>query len=156
MAKIRKKFSPQYQHGCPHENVDKSLELVRIDFLADGSDGADRGIVALQLFFDLLHAVHDGGMVPAAHDVADLFQSGVIFLAEVHGNLTGISDIGGAFVAVDIGGRNMEMLRYDLDNQLRSYLAAFSRRNDIFDRFFRKKHINGPFFQGGKGDPACD
>ena len=124
MAQIRKKVSPQYQHGCPHENVDKSLELVRIDFLADGSDGADRGIVALQLFFDFLHAVHDGGMVPAAHDVADLFQSGVIFLAEVHGNLTGISDIGGAFVAVDIGGRNMEMLRYDLDNQLRSYLPC--------------------------------
>ena len=116
MAQTGKRFSPQDQHACPQWNVNKSSPLVWVNFLSDGSDGTDGGIVVLQLFFDLFHAVHDGGVIAAAHDVADFLQSGAVLLAEVHGNLTGVGDIGGTLVAVDVGGRNMEMLRHDLDD----------------------------------------
>ena len=87
-----------------------------VNFLSDGSDGTDGGIVVLQLFFDFFHAVHDGGVIAAAHDVADFLQGGAVLLAEIQGHLAGVGDIGGALVAVDIGRRNMEMFRHDLDD----------------------------------------
>ncbi len=74
-----------------------------VNFLSDGSDGTDGGIIVLQFFFDLLHAVHDGGVIAAAHDLADFLQGGAVILAEIHGYLAGVGDIGGTLVAVDIG-----------------------------------------------------
>lgn len=60
--------------------------------------------------------MHDGGVIAAALKVADFLQGGAVLLAEIHGYLAGVGDIGGALVAVDIGRRNMEMFRHDLDD----------------------------------------
>ena len=47
MAQTGKRFSPQDQHTCPQQNVDKSVGSVGAYFFSDSSDGADSGIIVL-------------------------------------------------------------------------------------------------------------
>ena len=105
---------------------------------------------------NLFRSVHDGGVVTAAQDLPDLFIGSSVLLAEVHDDLPGVDDVRGALIAPDIVGADVEMLRHHLDNQIRRDLAALSRGDDVLDGFFRQEHVDGPFFQGGKGDEPVE
>ena len=91
----------------------------RADLLLENLDGALKGVVAFQLFFDLVDPVDNGGMILVAKLFANILERIVGHMAaKVHGDLPRVSDIPAAFGAADILGRNIKMLRHDVDNAI--------------------------------------
>ena len=84
------------------------------------------------LFLDLFYSILDGGVVLTAEYDADCLQRGLGKSPhQIHGDLPRNRDAGASLVALKVGDRNIEMIRYNIKDQFGGYFSVIVRRYDI-------------------------
>ena len=77
MAKLPDYFSPPYQHPVHIRMLitERKLlrRLIRVQFLSDGADETNGGVVGLEFMLDLICYVHNCSMIPSPQDIYDIF-----------------------------------------------------------------------------------
>ena len=90
-------------------------------------DGVLKGGVGFQLFRDLVHAVHNGGVIPAAQGAAHFLKGNIEHIpAEVHDHLAGTGNIAASLLGDNLFRGDLVLLGDHADDVFRSdglYLA---------------------------------
>ena len=124
---------------------------IRIDLFYQDVDRIFEILVFPDIRFDFFDPMDDGRMIPPAENVADILQGTIRhFLAQIHGNLPRISDVLAFLFGYHIVHGQAVMLCDGLDDQLRRDLFGTIRRDQVFQRFFRKDKVDRLPFQIGK------
>ncbi len=96
--------------------------LSRIDLLHNNADSIMKCLILGYLFLDLFYSILDGGVVLTAEYDADCLQRGLGKSPhQIHGDLPRNRDAGASLVALKVGDRNIEMIRYNIKDQFGGY-----------------------------------
>lgn len=133
-----------------NEGVDEKQGLYLLYTVDQLIQDTAETVVCLLVLTDFVAGMDNGGMIPAAKELANLGQGGFRHIpAEVHGNLTGIGDIAGALLGMKVFNLDFEIGGHDFLDDIHGDFLGLAVGENVLEGFRHQVGVYRPLGQGG-------